>query len=227
MHAGWRPTLVDFVETAAVILEADAESIRRLPGLNLAESALAAPFAGFAGEDAYVIRHTPGRGEAIAARMHKHADHHPDDVPHALELLARDFEDPTALGPSRAADFMLTDPERATTTRLMPTGSSTISCAHTWCGELNASSDANLYRCCLQTRGPTSWSFRPLGYTMSSCSRRPDSPHTFPSGPTVSSWVLATGGLVGEVELVESRGAARRRSRRVSTRRLARDRQGL
>jgi death-on-curing protein len=49
----WRPTLTDFVEAAAVILETDPSQIERLPGLALAEPALAAPFAGFGDADAY------------------------------------------------------------------------------------------------------------------------------------------------------------------------------
>lgn len=53
MAAGWRPTLADFVEAAAVILDSDPERVRGLPGLPLTESALAAPFAIVAGEDAY------------------------------------------------------------------------------------------------------------------------------------------------------------------------------
>ncbi|MEA2429148.1 MAG: death on curing protein [Thermoleophilaceae bacterium] len=53
MSADWRPALEDFVEAASVILESTPEAIRRLPRLSLADSALAAPFAGFGGEDAY------------------------------------------------------------------------------------------------------------------------------------------------------------------------------
>ncbi len=53
MAGEWRPSVDDFVTAAAVILDADEAAIRRLPGLKLAESALAAPFAGFAGSDAY------------------------------------------------------------------------------------------------------------------------------------------------------------------------------
>ncbi len=41
----WRPTLADFIEAAAVILETEPDQIERLPGLGLAESALEAPFA--------------------------------------------------------------------------------------------------------------------------------------------------------------------------------------
>lgn len=37
MATSWRPTLADYVETAAVILEADPESIEQLPGLAIIE----------------------------------------------------------------------------------------------------------------------------------------------------------------------------------------------
>lgn len=53
MSWGWRPTLADFVEAAAVILETETAVIERLPRLGLAESALEAPFAGFGEQDAY------------------------------------------------------------------------------------------------------------------------------------------------------------------------------
>jgi death on curing protein len=72
VEAGWRPTLADFVETAAVILDVDAESIERLPGLKLAESALEAPFAGFAGEEAY-----PDRLDRAAVLIERLARNHP------------------------------------------------------------------------------------------------------------------------------------------------------
>jgi death on curing protein len=49
----WRPELGEFVAAAAEILEASEEQVERLPRLVLAESALAAPFAGFGGEGAY------------------------------------------------------------------------------------------------------------------------------------------------------------------------------
>jgi death-on-curing protein len=49
----WRPTLPDFLATAAVILETEPQQIERLPNLGLAESALEAPFAGFGDADAY------------------------------------------------------------------------------------------------------------------------------------------------------------------------------
>jgi death-on-curing protein len=49
----WRPTLSDFLETAAVILETEPQRLERLPGVGLAESALESPFAGFGEADAY------------------------------------------------------------------------------------------------------------------------------------------------------------------------------
>jgi hypothetical protein len=59
----------------------------------------------------YVIRHTPERGHAIAERLRAHAEHDHDTVSRALALLARDFDAPDNLGPSRAADFMLAAPQ--------------------------------------------------------------------------------------------------------------------
>lgn len=49
----WVPTLEDYIDLAAVVLGADPEAIRRLPRMALAESAVNAPFASFAGVDAY------------------------------------------------------------------------------------------------------------------------------------------------------------------------------
>lgn len=57
----------------------------------------------------YVIRHTDGRGDAIAQGLARHAEQHVDIVQRALALLARDFDAPDGLGPSRAADFILAD----------------------------------------------------------------------------------------------------------------------
>lgn len=53
MEELWAPGVEDFVAAAAVILEVEESAIRRLPGLALAESALAAPFAGLDEQDAY------------------------------------------------------------------------------------------------------------------------------------------------------------------------------
>ncbi len=49
----WRPELGDYLAIAGVVLGLSSEQLRRLPNLHLAESALAAPFAGFGDEDAY------------------------------------------------------------------------------------------------------------------------------------------------------------------------------
>lgn len=49
----WIPTVDDFVAAAAEVLDTNEESIRRLPGISLAESALAAPFAAYEEHDAY------------------------------------------------------------------------------------------------------------------------------------------------------------------------------
>ena len=49
----WRPDLGDYVAAAARVLAVPASELEHLPGLPLAESALAAPFAGFGQEEAY------------------------------------------------------------------------------------------------------------------------------------------------------------------------------
>jgi hypothetical protein len=49
----WRPELGDYLAAAAVVLGTSADRLERLPRLSLAESALAAPFAGFGGQEAY------------------------------------------------------------------------------------------------------------------------------------------------------------------------------
>jgi death-on-curing protein len=72
VSATWRPTLPDFVEAAAVILEIDPGHIERLPGMALAESALAAPFAGFGGMDAYT-----GLVDRAAVLMERLVRNHP------------------------------------------------------------------------------------------------------------------------------------------------------
>jgi death-on-curing protein len=48
-----RPDLGDYLAAASEILGVSEERLARLPRLKLAESALAAPFAGFGEEDAY------------------------------------------------------------------------------------------------------------------------------------------------------------------------------
>nr|WP_246852247.1 nucleotidyl transferase AbiEii/AbiGii toxin family protein [Patulibacter sp. SYSU D01012] len=57
----------------------------------------------------YVIRHTHGRGDAIARGLARHAERDAEVVQRALALLSRDFDAPDGLGPSRAADFTLAD----------------------------------------------------------------------------------------------------------------------
>lgn len=58
----------------------------------------------------YVIRHTPGRGRAIAERLATHAERYASIVQRALRLLARDFDGPDGLGPTRAAGFAIAEP---------------------------------------------------------------------------------------------------------------------
>jgi hypothetical protein len=57
----------------------------------------------------YVIRHTPGRGDAVAQRLQLHAESHAQIVARALGLLTRDFDGPDGLGPRRAAAFTVTE----------------------------------------------------------------------------------------------------------------------
>ena len=49
----WRPGLRDHVRAAARVLGISTEQVERFPNLALADSALAAPFAGFGDQDAY------------------------------------------------------------------------------------------------------------------------------------------------------------------------------
>jgi death-on-curing protein len=49
----WIPGIEDYRDLAEEVLGADRESLRKLPNLKLAESALAAPFAEFGGTPAY------------------------------------------------------------------------------------------------------------------------------------------------------------------------------
>lgn len=58
----------------------------------------------------YVVRHTDGRGQAIAERLARHAVAHRPIVLRALELLARDFSELDDLGPTRAARFTIAHP---------------------------------------------------------------------------------------------------------------------
>jgi death on curing protein len=49
----WTPTVDDYIEFAAFLLDADPSAVRALPRIDLAESAINAPFASFGGVSAY------------------------------------------------------------------------------------------------------------------------------------------------------------------------------
>lgn len=51
----WRPQRRDYVRAAARVLGLSPRQVEAFPNLALAESALAAPFAGFGNEDAYPV----------------------------------------------------------------------------------------------------------------------------------------------------------------------------
>ena len=68
----WVPTPDDFVVAAAVILQTSEEAIRQLPRLHLAESALAAPFAGYDETEAY-----PSLLDKAAVLIDRIARNHP------------------------------------------------------------------------------------------------------------------------------------------------------
>lgn len=53
MQEEWIPGIEDYLDLAEEVLGADRDSLRKLPNLKLAESALAAPFAEFGGTPAY------------------------------------------------------------------------------------------------------------------------------------------------------------------------------
>ena len=59
----------------------------------------------------YVLRATEGAPGSIADRLASHARQHGEIVANALSLLVRDFSDPQALGPQRAASFEVVDPD--------------------------------------------------------------------------------------------------------------------
>jgi death on curing protein len=49
----WQPSLEDYLDIAAYLLDADRVAIAKLPRITLAESALHAPFASFGGAEAH------------------------------------------------------------------------------------------------------------------------------------------------------------------------------
>lgn len=72
MPPRWKPSLEDYIDIAACLLGADRAAVARLPRLDLAESALNAPFASFGGEDAY-----PTLVEQAAVLLEHLAKNHP------------------------------------------------------------------------------------------------------------------------------------------------------
>lgn len=86
----WVPTLEDYLDMAAIVLDSDVERLRRLPRLNLAESAIHAPFASFGGEPAY-----PALVDQAAVLIAHLAQNHPlpDGNKRAAFLLTARFLD--------------------------------------------------------------------------------------------------------------------------------------
>ena len=68
----WRPALGDYLAVARVVLDLDQERLRRVANIPLAESALAAPFAEFAGEEAH-----PTLERKAAVLLERLARNHP------------------------------------------------------------------------------------------------------------------------------------------------------
>ena len=72
MPSLWVPSIDDFVAAAAVVLDVSEDVIRRLPRVPLAESALAAPFAGIGEDDVY-----PELADKAAVLIDRLARNHP------------------------------------------------------------------------------------------------------------------------------------------------------
>ena len=101
MPPRWKPSLDDYIDIAAYLLGADRAAVARLPRLDLAESALNAPFASYGGEEAYTTL------VAQAAVLLEHlAKNHPlpDGNKRAAFLLTARFLDANGLawGPADA-----------------------------------------------------------------------------------------------------------------------------
>jgi len=88
--ARWAPTLEDYVDIATHLLSATSEAVRRLPRLALAESAIHAPFASFAGTEPY-----HGLIEQAAILIERLVQNHPlpDGNKRAAFLLTARFLD--------------------------------------------------------------------------------------------------------------------------------------
>jgi death-on-curing protein len=100
----WVPTLEDYLDMAAVVLGSDVERLRRLPRLDLAESAIHAPFASFGGEPAY-----PELVDQAAVLIAHLAQNHPlpDGNKRAAFLLAARFLHAKADDGPRTRDLRL------------------------------------------------------------------------------------------------------------------------
>lgn len=72
MAPRWQPSLDDYVELAAYLLGTDPAVVAALPRIGLAESALHAPFASFAGVEAY-----PDLIEQAAVLLEHLVNNHP------------------------------------------------------------------------------------------------------------------------------------------------------
>ena len=94
MPARWQPSLEDYIDIAAYLLDADHAAIAGLPRLALAESALHAPFASFGGAEAY-----PTLVEQAAVLLEHLVKNHPlpDANKRAAFLLTARFLDANGL----------------------------------------------------------------------------------------------------------------------------------
>lgn len=88
--ARWVPTLDDYADIAAFLLGTDASTVLRLPRIDLAESALHAPFAEFGGVAAY----PNAVGQAAVLLIHLAKNHPlPDGNKRAAFLITARFLD--------------------------------------------------------------------------------------------------------------------------------------
>jgi len=90
VHGHWTPSLEDYADLAAYLLDTDRATVLRLPRITLAESALHAPFASFGGVVAY-----PTLVEQAAVLLQHLAKNHPlpDANKRAAFLLTARFLD--------------------------------------------------------------------------------------------------------------------------------------
>lgn len=90
----WQPSVDDYIDLAAYLLGADRAAVAALPRIALAESAVHAPFASFAGVEAY-----PDLVEQAAVLLEHLAKNHPlpDANKRAAFLLMARFLDANGL----------------------------------------------------------------------------------------------------------------------------------